>query len=57
VAALADIHEAAQNMTEAAAEGVDGATTPPASAKPNSQLFIIDEATLNRLLLALNESV
>lgn len=70
IAALGDIHEASQRMTEAtdaaAANGggagagagpedSSGTDSPPPSAKPNAHLFIIDSATLSKLLVALNE--
>jgi vesicle coat complex subunit len=57
VAALTDIHEAAQSLshTPTADASEDGTTSPPPSAKPNSQLFIIDPPTLTKLLVALNE--
>ncbi|KAL1409663.1 beta-adaptin [Vanrija albida] len=51
VAALSDIHEAAQNMPAESAEGDEAEP----SARPNNQLFIIDQATLSKLLVALNE--
>jgi hypothetical protein len=64
VTALADIHEAAQSLSETAngsgSANVNGETeepsaSPPSSARPDSQLFIIDQATLAKLLVALNE--
>lgn len=64
VTALADIHEAAQSLSEAAngsgSANVDGendepSASPPSSARPDSQLFIIDQQTLAKLLVALNE--
>ncbi|WOO79682.1 AP-1 complex subunit beta-1 [Vanrija pseudolonga] len=53
VAALSDIHEAAQN-TPAETATADGEEIEP-SARPSNQLFIIDQATLTKLLVALNE--
>ncbi|RSH88112.1 beta-adaptin [Apiotrichum porosum] len=52
VTALADIHEASLNMAppESSPEG-----SSPNSARLNNQLFIIDHATLAKLLVALNE--
>lgn len=52
VTALADIHEASLNMAppESSPEG-----SSPNSARLNNQLFIIDQATLAKLLVALNE--
>lgn len=55
MAALGDIHEASLAQAEAAATTQDGEESPPPSAKPNSQLFIIDQATLSKLMVALNE--
>ncbi|WWC85696.1 uncharacterized protein L201_000562 [Kwoniella dendrophila CBS 6074] len=53
VAALADIYEASLNLPDSPPS--DGTSTPPLSAKPNSELFIIDGPTLTKLLVALNE--
>ena len=71
VAALGDIHEASLNLPTpvpscggagAAPGGAGGggargrgASTPPPSARPASSLFIIDQSTLGKLLVALNE--
>lgn len=49
VTALADIHEAAQNMPPEQL-GEDETST-----RPNPALFVIDQATLTKLLVALNE--
>ncbi|KAL7420331.1 beta-adaptin [Cryptotrichosporon argae] len=49
VAALADIHEASQSQPATPA-GEDASPT-----RPSSSLFIIDNATLTKLLVALNE--
>ena len=53
MAALADIHEAAQSMEEETPAADDD--SPPTSARPSPTLFIIDGPTLSRLLVALNE--
>lgn len=58
IAALGDIHEASLRMAEVPDDAVNGNgedDSPPPSAKPNQQLFIIDSATLSKLLVALNE--
>lgn len=51
IAALSDIHEASLRMTPTD----DRPDSPPSSAKPNPHLFIIDQPTLSKLLIALNE--
>ncbi|WVR03266.1 hypothetical protein IAU60_000257 [Kwoniella sp. DSM 27419] len=55
VAALADIHEAAQALPPSPPSSPGRSSSPPPSARPNSSLFIIDQATLTKLLVALNE--
>jgi AP-1 complex subunit beta-1 len=58
ITALSDIHEASLRMSDAPQSSTDedgNPTTPPTSAKPNPHLFIIDQATLSKLLVALNE--
>ncbi|WVF66334.1 hypothetical protein IAT40_001074 [Kwoniella sp. CBS 6097] len=54
VAALADIQEAAQALPPTP-HGSPGRSSPPSSARPNSHLFAIDQPTLAKLLVALNE--
>ncbi|CAK9783551.1 putative clathrin binding protein [Cutaneotrichosporon oleaginosum] len=48
VTALGDIHEAAQEMS-------DEPSDDEPSARPSKQLFVIDQPTLTKLLVALNE--
>ncbi|KAK8844607.1 hypothetical protein IAR55_006454 [Kwoniella newhampshirensis] len=55
VAALADIHEASLNLPPSPPSSPGGSSSPPPSARPSSSLFIIDQPTLTKLLVALNE--
>ena len=54
VAALGDIHEASLSLSTSAPPS-PGGSSPPPSARPASSLFIIDQSTLAKLLVALNE--
>jgi len=54
VAALGDIHEASLSLPDSP-PGSPRGSTPPPSARPASSLFIIDQPTLTKLLVALNE--
>lgn len=53
VSALGDIHEAALALE--AEPSSSGGSTPPPSSRPNKSLFVIDQPTLTKLLVALNE--
>ena len=59
IAALSDIHEASLAQPDSQETNGTGdnenSPSPPPSAKPNSHLFIIDQPTLAKLLVALNE--
>ena len=58
IAAIADIHEATLRMGEARSANPDAAAAEDGdepSLKPDASLFIIDSATLSKLLVALNE--
>ncbi|AAW46425.1 hypothetical protein CNBI2940 [Cryptococcus deneoformans B-3501A] len=54
VAALGDIHEASLNLPSSQ-PGSPNDDESPSSVRPNQSLFIIDPATLTKLLVALNE--
>ncbi|ORY27362.1 putative clathrin binding protein [Naematelia encephala] len=54
VAALGDIHEASLALPPSNPSSPNGESPPPSS-RPSSQLFIIDQPTLTKLLVALNE--
>ncbi|EIW73131.1 hypothetical protein TREMEDRAFT_37167, partial [Tremella mesenterica DSM 1558] len=54
VTALADIHEASQTVSPSDPDSPEGSTPPPTS-RPSPQLLIIDQPTLAKLLVALNE--
>jgi vesicle coat complex subunit len=54
VSALGDIHEASLAAQQTPEPSTDGSTPPP-SARPDQHLFIIDQPTLTKLLVALNE--
>ncbi|RXK36660.1 clathrin binding protein [Tremella mesenterica] len=54
VTALADIHEASQTVSPSDPDSPEGSTPPPTS-QPSPQLLIIDQPTLAKLLVALNE--
>ena len=54
MAALADIHEASLNLPPSE-PGSPGGSSTPTNARPAKQLFIIDQPTLAKLLVALNE--
>ncbi|WWD22842.1 hypothetical protein CI109_107336 [Kwoniella shandongensis] len=55
VAALADIHEASLNIPASPPSSPGGSNSPPPTSRPSQALFIIDQATLTKLLVALNE--
>lgn len=58
IAALSDIHEASLRINDAPQSSTDedgNPSSPSTTPKPNPHLFIIDQATLSKLMVALNE--